>query len=119
MTTEYEQRACAIRAKRIEDHLSAIKAWNPENDDITELALTLEELCNATYLIDALSFGKYNQHVLFEGAGAIIRQVKSASVYRECVKRILSSMKKPESSFCTCDHFGMYSWKSCVFSRIC
>ena len=43
-SNEYEQRVCAIREKRIEDYFRAIKAWNPENDDITELAVTLEEL---------------------------------------------------------------------------
>jgi hypothetical protein len=63
MTTEYEQRACAIRAKRIEDHLSAIKAWNPENDDITELAVTLEVVyrdittsCSSIWYIQSICY---------------------------------------------------------------
>ena len=106
-SNEYEQRVCAIREKRIEYYFRAIKAWNPENDDITELAVTFEELCTAIYLINVFPVGTYNQYVMLEGVGTIIRQVKSASEYRERVERIFSSMEKPESSFCTCDHFGM------------
>jgi hypothetical protein len=66
-SNEYEQRVCAIREKRIEDYFRAIKAWNPENDDITELAVTFEELCTAIYLINGLPFGTYNQYVMLEG----------------------------------------------------